>query len=45
MHSVDPDQMPHNAVSYLGLHCLLITLLGVSLLKWVNSLIQTYKFI
>ena len=25
-----PDQMPHSAASDLGLHCLLITLLGVS---------------
>ena len=26
----DPDQMPRSAVSDLGLHCLPITLLGVS---------------
>ena len=26
----DPDQMPSSAVSNLGLHCLPITLLGVS---------------
>ena len=32
----DPDQTPHSAVSDLGLHCLLITLLQVSLLQWVN---------
>ena len=30
----DPDQMPQNAASDLGLHCLPITLLGVSRLKW-----------
>ena len=28
--SVDPDQTPHSAASYRGLHCLPITLLGVS---------------
>ena len=28
--SRDPDQTPQNAVSDLGLHCLLITLLGFS---------------
>ena len=35
--SVDPDQMPHSAASALGLHCLLIILLGVSRLQWVNG--------
>ena len=35
--SGEPCQMPHSAVSDLGLHCLLITLfLGFSRLKWVN---------
>ena len=34
--SVDPDQMLHSDASYLGLHCLPVTLLGVSRLKWVN---------
>ena len=34
--SADPDQMPHSAASDLGLHCLPITLLGVSRLKWVT---------
>ena len=28
--SGDPDQMPHCAVSHLGLHCLSITLWGFS---------------
>ena len=28
--SGDPDQMQHSAVSDLGLHCLTITILGVS---------------
>ena len=28
--------MLHSALSDLGLHCLLFTLLGVSRLKWVN---------
>ena len=32
----DPDQMPHPAASNLGLHCLPITLLRVSQLKWVK---------
>ena len=36
--SGDPDQMPHSAASNLGLHCLLVTLLGVSRLHWVNFL-------
>ena len=30
-------QMPHSAVSDLGLHCLPITLLGVSRLQWVKE--------
>ena len=28
-YSVDPDQMPHDVASDLGLHCLLMTLLQV----------------
>ena len=28
--NVDPDQMPHYVASDLGLHCLLMTLLGIS---------------
>ena len=28
--SGDPDQTPHTAASDLGMHCLLITLLGIS---------------
>ena len=36
--SGDPDQMPH---SDLGLHCLPITLLGVSRQQWVNLSILT----
>ena len=28
--NVDPDQMPHNVASDLGLHCLSMTLLRVS---------------
>ena len=31
--SGDPDQTPQNAASDLGLHCLSITLLGVSQLQ------------
>ena len=34
--SGDPDQMLQNAASDLGLHCLPVTFLGVSSLKWVN---------
>ena len=34
--SGDPDQMPHSVASDLGLHCLPITLLGVSRLQWVK---------
>ena len=34
--SEDPDQTPLSAVSDLGLHCLPITLSGVSRLQWVN---------
>ena len=35
--SEDPDQTPRSAASDLGLHCLPITLLGVSRLQWVNK--------
>ena len=35
--SEDPDQSPHSTVSDLGVHCLPITLLGVSRLQWVNE--------
>ena len=35
--SGDPDQMRHSVASDLGLHCLPITLLGVSRLQWVNK--------
>ena len=34
----DPDQMPRSAASDLGLHCLPITLLGVSRLQWINGI-------
>ena len=34
--SEDPDQMPCSVASDLGLHCLPITLLGVSRLQWVK---------
>ena len=33
----DPDQTPHYAMSDLVLHCLPLTLLGVSRLQWVNN--------
>ena len=32
----DPDHTPRSSASDLGLHCLPITLLGVSRLQWVN---------
>ena len=32
----DPDQMLHSSASDLGLHCLPITLFGVSRLQWVK---------
>ena len=35
--SGNPDQTPHTAASDLGLHCLPITLLGISRLQWVKS--------
>ena len=34
--SGDPDQMLYSVASDLGLHCLPVTLLGVSSLKWVK---------
>ena len=34
--SGDPDQTLHSVISDLGLHCLSVTLLGVSRLKWVG---------
>ena len=34
--SEDPDQMLHSKAPDLGLHYLLITLLGVSRLQWVK---------
>ena len=39
--SGNPDQMPHSAASDLGLHCLQITLLGVSRLNWVRQAEKT----
>ena len=37
-----PDQMPRSVASDLGLHCLPVTLLGVSSLQWVKPLV-VYK--
>ena len=34
--SADPDQMLLSAVSYLGLHCLSMSLLWDSRLKWIK---------
>ena len=36
LNSGDTDPMPHYAVSDLDLHCLPITLFGVSWLKWIK---------
>ena len=33
--SADPDQGQHSVASDLDVHCLPITLLGISRLKWV----------
>ena len=41
--SEDLDQTPRSAASDLGLHCLPITLLGVSRVQWVN-LFSTHLF-
>ena len=41
--SGDADQVP-SVASDLGLHCLLITLLGVSRLKWVKYVIPRGLF-
>ena len=37
LQTVETGQVPQNVASDLGLHCLPITLLGVSRLKWVNK--------
>ena len=50
--SGDPDQTPHSAASDLNLHCLSVTLFGVSRIKWVNAVpnynelmqLQTVKY-
>ena len=36
--SGDPDQTPRSVASDLDLHCLPVTLLGVSRLQWVKSI-------
>ena len=41
--SGDPDQMLHSVASDLGLHCLQITLYGVSRLQWVKGNQYTFK--
>ena len=41
--SGDPDHKRHSAASDLGLHCLPITLFGVSRLQWVNKTTQLLK--
>ena len=37
VNSVDPDQMPHSVASDLGLHCLPMSLLWDTRLKWVKT--------
>ena len=39
-----PDQTWHFVASDLGLHCLLITRLGVSRLQWVNPFMSSGLF-
>ena len=41
--SGDPDQMPRSVASDLGLHCLPITLLGVSSYNGFNQSTRLYK--
>ena len=36
-----PDQMQHSAASDLGMHCLPVTILGVSRLQWANQTAMT----
>ena len=36
VNSEDPDQTLHSVASDLGLHCLPVTLLGVSRLQWAS---------
>ena len=36
---VDLDQMTRSAASDLGLHCLLMSILGDAMYKWVNFII------
>ena len=43
--NADPDQMLHSAASDLGLHCLPVTLLGVSQLQWVNTLKKVSEYL
>ena len=42
--SEDPDQTPRSAASDLGLHCLPITLLGVSRLQLVNLNLSQLRY-
>ena len=42
VNSGDPDQMQHSAASDVCLHCLPITLLGISRLQWVNRVFALF---
>ena len=39
-YSGDPDQMLRSVASYLGLHCLPVTLLGISSLQQAKQLAE-----
>ena len=41
--NADAGQTPHSAASDLGLHCLPVTLLGVSRLQWVKNKIEDVR--
>ena len=43
--SGDPDQIPPSMASDLGLHCLPVTLLGVSRLQWVNVTVNNLSVV
>ena len=42
--SGDADQKPHSAASDQGLHCLPVTLFGVSRIKWVIQIMYLHLF-
>ena len=42
--SGDPDQTPRSAASDLDMHCLPVTLLGLSRLQWVNRILRCNEY-